>query len=140
MSRNAHITLEWADGTYEFRLGWGELSMLQEACDAGPFVILDRLQGGAWKIEDISNVIRCGRIGAGAKPVEALKQVRAYVEARPPAENLLIAITVLKVGVFGAPEEGIEKKSEAPDLEGSVLTTSPTENSGSEQSTEPEAA
>lgn len=140
MSRNAQISLDWADGTHDFRLGWGEIAMLQEACDAGPFVILDRLQGGAWKIEDISNVIRCALIGAGFKPAEALQKVRTYVEKRPPAENLLIAITVLKVGVFGAPEEAIEKKSGAPDQEESASTTSPTEKSGSEQSTEQAAA
>lgn len=140
MSRDAKITLDWADGTYDFRLGWGEIAMLQEACDSGPFVILHRLEHGFCKIEEISNVIRCGRIGAGAKPVEALQQVRTYVEKRPPAENLMLAISVLKAGVFGAPEENIEKKSGAPDQEESASTTSPTEKSGSEQSTEQAAA
>jgi len=127
--------LDWADGTYHFRLAWGELAKLQEACDAGPFVILDRLHSKACKIEDISNVLRLGLIGGGMAPVEALKKARAYVEARPPAENLLYAIAVLSAGCYGAPEEQIEKKSEAPDREGRASTISPMEKSGSESST-----
>lgn len=134
MSRDASVTLDWADGTFPFRLGWGELAKLQEACDAGPFVILDRLGSGACKIEDISNVIRLGLIGGGMEPVPALKKVREYVEGRPPAESRLTAIAVLSAGVYGAPEEDIEKKSQAPDQEhGSTI--SPTERSGSEPST-----
>lgn len=44
MKRNAEITLPWADGDYTFRLGWGELELLQEECDAGPYVIAERLR------------------------------------------------------------------------------------------------
>lgn len=134
MSRDASITLDWADGTQHFRLAWGELSKLQEACDAGPFVILDRLNSGACKIEDISNVIRLGLIGGGMEPVPALKKVREYVEGRPPAESRLTALAVLSAGCYGAPEEQIEKKLVAPGP-GSGSTTFPTEKSGSEPST-----
>ncbi len=140
MSRDARLTLDWADGTYDFRLGWGEIAMLQEACDAGPFVILARLEDRTWRLADICNVIRCGLIGGGMKPAEALLKVRTYVEARPPIENLLVACVVMKAGIFGAPEEQIEKKSEAPNPEESASTISPTERSGSEPSTEPAAA
>ena len=105
MGRDARIELDWADGTYSFRLGWGEFGKLQEACDAGPFVILDRLQSGAWRVEDISGVIRLGLIGAGMEPPKALKLTRAYVEARPPAENLMVAQAVLSAGLVGAPDE-----------------------------------
>ncbi len=117
MSRDASVTLDWADGSYHFRLAWGELAKLQEACDAGPFVILDRLNSGACRVEDISNVIRLGLIGGGMEPVPALKKVRDYVEGRPPAESRLTAYAVLSAGCYGAPEEEIEKKSEAPSQE-----------------------
>lgn len=134
MSRDASIALDWADETFQFRLGWGELAKLQEACDAGPFVVLDRLRSGACKVEDISNVIRLGLIGGGMEPVPALKKVRAYVEARPPAESRLTAIAVLSAGCYGAPEEEVEKKSPAPDQNGS--TASQTARSDSEPSTD----
>lgn len=135
MSRNASLTLDWADGTFHFRLGWAELEKLQEAVDAGPFVILDRLQAGTNKIGDISHVLRLGLIGGGMPPVDAMRKVRSYVEDRPPAENRLHAIAVMSAGCYGAPEEEIEKKSEAPDQE-SRSTISPMERSGSEPSTE----
>jgi hypothetical protein len=110
------------------------LAKLQEACDAGPFVILQRLQDGTCRLEDISGVIRWGLVGGGLTPVAATKLVRLYVEGRPPAENRLTAYAVMAAGCHGAPEEQIEKKSEAPDR-GSQSTTSPMEKSGSEPST-----
>ncbi|UPT93895.1 gene transfer agent family protein [Bradyrhizobium barranii subsp. apii] len=133
MSRNASVTLDWGDGTYEFRLGWGELAKLQEACDAGPFVILDRLRSGTCRLEDISNVIRWGLVGGNKTPAEATKLVRLYVEDRPPAENRTTAYVIMAAGCSGAPEEQIEKKSPAPDRESTIY---PTERSGSEHSTD----
>jgi hypothetical protein len=113
MSRDARVDLDWADGTYSFRLGWGELAQLQEACDAGPFVILDRLQSGHWRVEDISSVIRCGLIGGGTEPAKALKLTRTYVEARPPLENVLTATAILSAGCVGAPDEQLGKEQAA---------------------------
>lgn len=136
MSRYGSITLAWAGGEHLFRLGWGELRSIQEACDAGPFVVLERLGNGGWKLEDISSVIRFGLIGGGVPPVEASKLVRLYVEKFPPAESCIVAHAVLTAGCIGAPEEQIEKKSEAPDRYSSDLTTFQTEKSGSELSTE----
>ena len=136
MSRDGSITLEWAGGEHLFRLGWGELRSIQEACDAGPFAILERLGNGAWRLDDISSVIRFGLIGGGVPPVEASKLVRLYVEKFPPAESCIVAHAVLTAGCIGAPEEQIEKKSEAPDRDSSDLTTFPTEKSGSGPSTE----
>lgn len=136
MSRDARIELDWADGTYSFRLGWGEIVKLQEACDAGPFVILDRLQTGRWKVEDIGNVIRLGLIGGGMEPAAALRKVRSYVEARPPFESLQPAIAVLSAGCVGAPDEplGKEEAADRPEEE----TISPMGKSGSPLSMEPE--
>lgn len=135
MSRDARIELDWADGTYSFRLGWGELGKLQEACDAGPLVILERLNSGAWRVEDISNVLRLGLIGGGMEPAAALKKVRAYVEARPPTENLLFAQAVLSVACYGAPDEPLGNPEAAS--QESALMGSGMENSDSPPSTEP---
>lgn len=125
MSRDASITLDWADGSYHFRLAWGELAELQEKCDAGPFVILNRLSSGTWKVHDISQTIRLGLIGGGLKPAEALKLTRKYVEERPPMENLVHAQVILSAGLMGAPEEDNVKKN--PEKE-NVSTPSPMEN------------
>jgi hypothetical protein len=105
--RDARVSFDWADGTYSFRLAWGQLEELQEKCDAGPYVVLQRLHSGAWRIEDIANIIRLGLIGGGLEPAPALKLARRYVEARPPMENLIPAQVILSAGLAGAPEEKV---------------------------------
>lgn len=134
MSRDASVTLAWGDGDYLFRLGWGELAKLQEAVDAGPFVIGDRLRDQTCRLEFISETIRWGLIGGGKTPEQASKMVKLYVEGRPPAESRQVALVVILAACYGAPEEQIEKKSGAPEAE-HASTTSPTGNSGSEHST-----
>lgn len=135
MSRDAAVTDDFGDGTYTFRLGWGELETLQESCDAGPYVVLDRLLTGRWHIEDIAETIRLGLIGGGATPAQALFMVRTYVKARPPVENLALAQRVLGAAVVGAPEESVGKKEPAATGTAEASQTSPTENSVSRPST-----
>lgn len=105
--RDATVTFDWADGTYSFRLAWGQLAELQEKCDAGPYVVLQRLHSGEWRVEDISNIIRLGLIGGGMEPSPALKLTRTYVEARPPMESLIPAQVILSAALMGAPEEKV---------------------------------
>lgn len=123
--RDATVAFDWADGTHSFRLAWGQLAELQEKCDAGPYVVLQRLHSGAWRIEDISNIIRLGLIGGKMDPVAALKLVRAYVEARPPMENIVPAQVILSAALMGAPEETVGEADAANQTENS-LTNSPT--------------
>ncbi|AXQ93205.1 gene transfer agent family protein [Cereibacter azotoformans] len=134
MSRSAEITLDWADGTYLFALKWGQLGELQEKCDAGPYVVLGRLADGSWKVGDISDTIRLGLIGGGMAPAAALKKVRAYVEDRPPFENLQHAQAILSAALLGAPEERTGK----PRAGGRRATRSRAERSASPESTAPE--
>ncbi|MER2536027.1 MAG: gene transfer agent family protein [Rhizobiaceae bacterium] len=116
--RDASVTLDFADGTYVFRLAWGELEKLQEAVDAGPWAVLDRLFSRQCRVGDISHVIRLGLIGGGMEPVKALKLTREYVEQRPPAENLLAAQAILSVAVHGAPDEPLgEPQAANPEAE-----------------------
>lgn len=125
--RDARIEFDWADGTYSFRLAWGQLGELQEKCDAGPYVVLQRLHSGAWRIEDITNIIRLGLIGGGLEPSPALKLARRYVEDRPPMESLIPAQVILSAALMGAPEEPMGEGDAANPKESS-LTNSPTES------------
>jgi len=109
-NRNGQIELDFGDGTYLFRLGWGELQKLQEACDAGPFAIFSRLGDMTFKAQDIREILRLGLIGGGLEPTAALRLVRSYVEERPLMENVPLAQTVLGMALIGAPEEDVEKK------------------------------
>ncbi|WP_313666097.1 gene transfer agent family protein [Shinella sp.] len=126
MARDARIELDWADGTYAFRLAWGQLVELQEKCDAGPYVVLSRLENHSWRMNDISQTIRLGLIGGGIKPADASTLTRRYVEERPPLESVPYAIAILMVALQGAPEEKVgESEGEAE----TASTTSPTESS-----------
>jgi len=112
VSRDASLTLDWADGTYPFRLAIGELRELQEKVDCGPLVLFRRLQDGSWRVDDMAQILRLGLIGGGMTPAEALRLTRVYVEQRPPLENVLHAQGVLWVALAGAPDEAaVQKKS-----------------------------
>ncbi len=137
MSRDAKIELTWADGNYTFRLGWGEIEALQEACDAGPWVILERLANKTCLIGDIAHVIRQGLIGGGMVPTDATKLVQRYVEQRPASENLIYAMSILQVGLHGSPEEPVGEPRAANQME-SNSTASQMEKSDLPLSTETE--
>lgn len=122
MSRDASLTVDWIDGPQTFRLAWGELVKLQEACDAGPYVIYQRLMLGQWRMQDISATIRLGLVGGGMALDAALKLVQGYVEARPPLESLPLAQGILGTALMGAPDEPGEAVGEAT---GSGSTISP---------------
>ncbi len=113
MSRDGSCTVPFNGRKTYFRLAWRELMKIQEACDAGPYVVLDRLLSGRWKLQDISEVIKWGLIGGGVDTQTALDLVESEVERRPPLESLVVAQRVLGAGVVGTPEEEVGKKSEA---------------------------
>ena len=127
MSRDASITLPWADGDYTFRLAWGQLIELQEKCEAGPFVVLNRLSTGQWQMADVSEVFRLGLIGGGLEPAKALSLVRTYVESRPPLENVMMARGILGIAIQGVPDE--HPGEAAGEATGDGSMTSPTESS-----------
>lgn len=136
MSRDASISFDFADGTYTFRLGIGQLRELQEKTDAGPEEIYHRLDAGAWRYPYIVETIRLGLIGGGASPDKARSLVRDYVEKRPLLENVRPAMEILAALLVGAPDEP-PKKDEGETTSRKDESISPTESSTSETSTEP---
>lgn len=146
MSRGGRVTLDWADGTYPFALGIGQLEELQEKCDAGPWYIQWALQSamlasgmGSQPPKDISpayvaEVIRLGLIGGGMDAIAALKKVRAYVGPGQLAENLPFAFSIISVAIQGVPEDEPEKPEGESEMS---ANRSPEESSGSRKSTEP---
>ena len=101
--RNGEITLGWADGEYAFRLAWGQLIAVQEACDAGPAELLARFESGTWRIDDVRAVILHGLIGGGMAANQARQLVNTYVEQTPLQENLPVAQAALMAALYGAP-------------------------------------
>lgn len=110
-NRNGRIELEFADGTYGFRLAIGELEELQEKTGVGPYALLRRLLANDWRVEDVTQTIRLGLIGDGVKPGDALKLVQRYVEQRSDwVSNSMIAQAIVSAALIGAPEEAPGKE------------------------------
>lgn len=106
-NRDARITEDFADGTYDFCMNYGAIRLLQEARDMGPLFIWGLIEANAWRVEDIREIVRCGLIGGGMAPIRALKMVTMYVEERPIMENVGLARKILGAGLIGAPEEDV---------------------------------
>lgn len=116
-NRNARVELDFADGTYGFRLAIGELEELQEKTAVGPYALLRRLLANDWRIEDVVHTLRLGLIGDGVKPTDASKLVQRYVEQRPDwVTNAMLAQAIVSAALVGAPEEA-PGKGAAPEAE-----------------------
>lgn len=101
MSRHAAIELEFGDDSYTFRLGLAEIEEIEQKRDASIFSIADRLSPmvRAPRITDITEVLRCGLIGGGMKPIEALKLVRRYVDQHQLDDSRDVAYAVAMAGL-----------------------------------------
>lgn len=141
MSRDGGYTGDFGGEERHFRLGYNELIELQECLDAGPWYLLAQFMGlrqmllnptpvRGLGVKVPREIIRIGLIGGGMKPPEALRLVRAYVEARPPDEYAGLAFEILHAGVSGAEDADEVKKKDQE--EESKSTPSPEEKSGSQ--------
>lgn len=101
-SRHAAVDLDFGDGTFTFRLGLDEIEELERKRDLGIFEIARRLapEARTCRLTDISEVLRVGLIGGGMKPVDALVQVRKYVDERPLDENRDTAYAIVLAGLM----------------------------------------
>lgn len=121
MSRHGAVELDWADGTYTFRLGLKEIEELEEKRDLSVFTLAGRLSPNvrAARLSDISETLRLGLIGGGMKPVDALAKVRRYVDERPLDESRDTAYGVVLAGLARVHpgDLGVEDEGEAPAAE-----------------------
>lgn len=77
---------------------------LETTTGTGIGVLFQRFMGQAFKLADLSEVIRLGLIGGGANPEEAARLVSSYARNRPVAEVLPLATTILAARWLGADE------------------------------------
>lgn len=132
--RTTRIMTAWGGEDRAFQLQIGQQRELQRLCDAGPPVILSRLAGASYRLEDVREPIRLGLIGGGMTPVEAEALVRVYVDVRPLMENTLVAQAIVMAVVVGVEEEPGEKTA-GPATKPSKTRRSPTARSASRAST-----
>jgi len=114
-NRDGAITLDFGDGRHRFRVaGLGELEELQEKTGVGPYTVLQRLMSSEWRVAEVRETIRIGLIGGGAKPLDALKLVERYVDARPDwLRNASLAQVIMAAALAGSQEDEVGK-SDAP--------------------------
>jgi hypothetical protein len=89
-------SIVWPGGEHDFRLGIGELRALEQKSDAGCAVVLMRLLGAAWKIDDVIGPIRLGLIGGGMGSHEAQKAVDEALQEVSPYALAVTAADVLR--------------------------------------------
>jgi hypothetical protein len=110
------IEAAFADAKYKFRIKsadqWPEL---QEKTGVGPLSLYRRLLSGAWLLADIRETIRIALIGGGMEPLKAKNLVERYIDVRPLAENVGLALKIIEASVFGADaaKDGTEAKDGA---------------------------
>lgn len=126
MSFDGSVELVWAGDARKFRLGIAELLALQEKRDSGPLEIVNRLQFGTWRIEDIQETIRIGLIGAGVDLKTARSLVEENVREGRISANVLIAQAILLNALAGDPQEQVGKKDGATtEVPGTIVSPPP---------------
>lgn len=110
MSRDGSVSFVWGDGEHRFRLAIGEWRELQEKTGVGPAELLQRVNTGRWRVDDIRETLRIGLIGGGMKPVEATSLVTRYVDVFPLMDNVPPAQAILISALIGPVDEPVGKK------------------------------
>ena len=118
MSRNASIELDFADGTYRFRLAIGQWEELDEKTNRGPEELLRMTVDGTWRPLHLREVIRLGLIGGGLESGKALALVKRYFDNEPLGQHVALVARILEVALIGAPDGERPGKAEGPGKEG----------------------
>lgn len=142
MARSAKVTLEWADGQYDFRLGIGELEELEEKTRRrkgdseweyiGPLKLFNLLTSveGDWLVRDVRETLRIALIGGGMKPVEASRLVKRYVDEVPDWNiNARLAASVIAAALSGWEDEPLGKPEETKATTETAQAESPSPHS-----------
>jgi len=87
-------TLVWPGGEHGFLLGIGQLRAIEQRSDAGVAVVMMRLLGQQWKVDDVVNTIRLGLIGGGLPEKDAQQAIDTALET---ANLYTLAITAAEI-------------------------------------------
>lgn len=103
------IELVWPGGEHTFDLRIGELQALQDACDAGPEFILNRIMAGQWRYADLFDTIRLGLIGGGMERTEANKLTRDAFDRSGLVAFKITASSILGQALYGVADDPVGK-------------------------------
>jgi hypothetical protein len=115
MSTDGSIELLWAGDNRKFKLAIENLIALQEKRNSGPMEIANRLRFGTWKIEDITETIRIGLIGAGVDWKAAEKLVTENVKPGQITYHTMTAFAIIMAALQGDPDTPVGKENAVTD-------------------------
>ena len=125
------LVLDWADGSYDFKLTWAGCGEIERRANAGIQAIYERVMVGQSHRADVVEIIRQGLAGGtGGKvdgenvettPPTVAALMDRYVtgpDARPFTENWVVAKAVMHAYMVGyeppKPKKPAQKKTAAP--------------------------
>lgn len=131
-------TIIWPGGEHDFRLGIGELRALEQRSDAGCAVVMMRLLGQQWKIDDVIQPIRLGLIAAGMPAPDAQNAIDAALDIASPYALAITAAEILRRFIMwetddqpGEQAAGVAKQTQVrsrADEPGGQATTAPVQS------------
>ncbi|GAA4218633.1 hypothetical protein GGQ68_002514 [Sagittula marina] len=127
--QSVHLT--WPGGYNAFRLRIGELRALQNATNAGPEELLNRIRVGKWRVDDLIQVLRWGLVGADEmSAADAATVVTPLLDLHPLSEFRIAASAVLLAALVGVDDDPVGETvgvAETPPENGSSLSSMPQE-------------
>lgn len=117
------LTLDWADGSYNFKLPWAACAEIERKSSAGIQLIYERVMVGQAHLADVAEIIRQGLLGGSGGTVDEVQvECKPHVvsalldryvtgaEARPFTESWSLAKAVLHAFMVGYEPAGDVKK------------------------------
>lgn len=105
IAKTTVLHADFAGRRRRFCLRIGEIGELEQLCGAGVGEIWKRLAMLDFRASDIRETIRLGLIGGDEiAPVHADSIVTRYVDGRPIAENIDLAVAILRALMEGVAE------------------------------------
>lgn len=94
----------FGDREREFLLSDPMIAELEHQIGTGIGTLFARLARSDFRLNDLTEIIRLGLIGAGTDPQEAFRLVETYARNRPVAEILPLALDVITARWMGTDE------------------------------------
>lgn len=108
------VTAEWAGKERSFRLRFGDVMDLEEACGEAIGTIFIRVTAGQFKVTFVYHTIRLGLVGAGMSLMDAKRLLADQFDARPYMDHAGVAGEILAALMVGVePTEGDEASDPA---------------------------
>jgi Phage tail tube protein, GTA-gp10 len=116
------VTKLWQGGEHVFAFPLGALRALEGARDCGSYHLLMRLVQGAYRVDDVMDVLTYGLTGGGMADGEARRLVARVMAERAMSQLALLAVEILSPFIIGDPFDPAEEPGEQKTGAGAIPT------------------